>query len=71
MLDPTGSQDAPGGYDVYSNYAAAPPPKPLTTMTENEVIASQDMIDAQSRSKDAGRFQILEDTRRDFFVPWA
>ena len=69
MLDFIGSLEAPGGYDVYSHYAAAPPPKPLTKMTVNEVLAWQDRIDAQSRSEAAGRFQIMEDTLRDYLVP--
>ena len=69
MLDFIGSLEAPGGYDVYSHYAAAPPPKPLTKMTVNEVLAWQDRIDARSRSEAAGRFQIMEDTLRDYLVP--
>ena len=69
LLEFIGSLEAPGGYDVYSHYAAAPPPKPLTTMTVNEVLAWQDSIDARSRSEAAGRFQIMEDTLRGYLVP--
>ncbi|WP_419739475.1 hypothetical protein [Ruegeria sp.] len=69
MLDFIGTLEAPGGYDTYSHYAAAPPPKPLTTLTVNEVLAWQDRIDAASRSEAAGRFQIMEDTLRDYLVP--
>ena len=69
MLEFIGTLEAPGGYDVYSRYAAAPPPRPLTTMTVTEVLAWQDSIDARSRSEAAGRFQIMEDTLRDYIVP--
>ena len=69
MLEFIGTLEAPGGYDVYSHYAAAPPPKPLTTMTVGEVLAWQERIDARSRSEAAGRFQIMEDTLRDYLLP--
>ena len=69
LLEFIGSLEAPGGYDVYSHYAATPPPKPLTTMTVNEVLAWQGSIDARFRSEAAGRFQIMKDTLRDYLVP--
>ena len=69
MLEFIGSLEAPGGYDAYSHYAAAPPPKPLTSMTVNEVLAWQESIDARSRSEAAGRFQIMEDTLRGYLLP--
>jgi hypothetical protein len=64
LLEFIGTLEAPKGYDSYSYYAAAPPPRPLTTMTIREVLAWQDRIDARSKSEAAGRFQIMEDTLR-------
>ena len=52
------------GYDDYYREAAAPPPRPLTTMTVAEVLAWQESIDARSRSEAAGKYQIMEDTLR-------
>jgi len=69
MLEFIGSLEAPGGYDAWSRYAAAPPPRPLTTMTVSEVLAWQERIDARSRSEAAGRYQVMEDTLRDYLVP--
>lgn len=40
------------------------PPRPLTTMTVNEVLAWQDSIDPRYRSEAAGAYQFLEDTLR-------
>ena len=67
LLDFIGRLEAPAGYDSYSGYAAAPPP--LTQMTVAEVLAWQESIDAASRSEAAGRYQIMEDTLRDYLVP--
>jgi hypothetical protein len=64
LLEFIGTLEAPKVYDSYSYYAAAPPPKPLTTMTIRQVLAWQDRIDARSKSDAAGRFQIMEDTLR-------
>jgi hypothetical protein len=64
LLEFIGTLEAPKGYNSYSYYAAAPPPRPLTTMTIREVLAWQDRIDARSKSEAAGRFQIMEDTLR-------
>lgn len=64
LLDFIGTLEAPKGYDSYSYYAAAPPPKPLTTMTIRQVLAWQESIDRRSKSEAAGRFQIMEDTLR-------
>ncbi len=64
LLEFIGTLEAPGGYNSYSYYAAAPPPKPLTQMTIAEVLAWQERIDARSKSEAAGRFQIMEDTLR-------
>ncbi len=64
LLQLIGSIEAPSGYNAYSYYASAPPPKPLTRMTVREVLAWQDKIDRTSKSEAAGRFQIMEDTLR-------
>lgn len=65
LLDFIGSLEAPKGYDSYSYYASAPPPKPLTQMTIAQVLAWQDRIDPTSRSEAAGRFQIMPETLRE------
>ena len=69
VLDFIGSIEAPAGYNAYSYYASSPPPKPLTTMTISEVLAWQERIDRTSKSEAAGRYQIMEDTLRDYLVP--
>ena len=69
VLEFIGALEAPGGYDVVSSYAAAPPPKPLTDMTVGEVLDWQESIDARSKSEAAGRYQIMEDTLRKYLVP--
>jgi hypothetical protein len=69
VLDFIGSIEAPAGYNAYSYYASSPPPKPLTSMTISEVLAWQERIDRTSRSEAAGRYQIMEDTLRDYLVP--
>jgi hypothetical protein len=69
VLDFIGSIEAPAGYNAYSYYASSPPPKPLTTMTIAEVLAWQERIDRTSRSEAAGRYQIMEDTLREYLVP--
>jgi hypothetical protein len=65
LLDFIGALEAPDGYDSYSYYASAPPPKPLTQMSIAEVLAWQDKIDPTSKSEAAGRFQIMNYTLRD------
>lgn len=59
--------EAPGGYDqVFSGIAPADrPPKPLTQMTIDDVLAWQDSIDPRYNSEAAGAYQIIEDTLRD------
>jgi hypothetical protein len=69
ILNFIGSIEAPAGYNAYSYYASSPPPKPLTTMTISEVLAWQERIDRTSKSEAAGRYQIMEDTLRDYLVP--
>lgn len=65
VLDFIGSIEGPAGYDDYYRGVSSGPPRPLTTMTINEVLAWQDSIDAKSDSEAAGRYQIMEDTLRD------
>ena len=65
LLEFIGTLEAPDGYDSYSYYASAPPPKPLTQMSIAEVLAWQDKIDQTSKSEAAGRFQIMNYTLRD------
>ncbi|WP_419739476.1 type IV secretion system protein [Ruegeria sp.] len=64
VLDFIGAIEA-NGYDDYYQGAAEPPPKPLTTMTVDEVLAWQAHIDARSNSEAAGKYQIVEDTLRE------
>ena len=66
LLDLIRQAEAPRGYDqVYSGIGRADqPPKPLTQMTINEVLAWQDSIDARYPSEAAGAYQIMEDTLR-------
>lgn len=62
-----GQIEAPGGYDqVFSGIARADlPPKPLSQLTVNEVLAWQDSIDPRYGSEAAGQYQMMEDTLRD------
>lgn len=64
LLDFIGALEGPDGYNDYSGLAAEAPPKPLVSMTINEVLAWQDRIDQRSKSEAAGRYQIMEDTLR-------
>ena len=66
LLNLIGGVEAPQGYDqVYGGIRSADqPPKPLTSMTVNEVLAWQDSIDARYPSEAAGRYQVMEDTLR-------
>jgi hypothetical protein len=57
-----GALEGPRGYDDYFRGVSEPPPRPLTTMTVNEVQAWQARIDAKSRSEAAGRYQIIRET---------
>jgi len=60
-----GDKEAPGGFDqVYSGSKLAPP-KPITTMSINELLAWQDAsVAAGSESSAAGRYQIIRKTLR-------
>ena len=64
VMEFIGGLEAPSGYNDYFGGVAEPPPKQLTTMTIDEVLAWQDEIDARSISEAAGRYQIMEDTLR-------
>lgn len=66
LLALIGSVEAPKGYDqVYGGISRRDqPPRPLTTMTVDEVLAWQDSIDPRYQSEAAGRYQVLEDTLR-------
>ena len=66
LLNLIGGVEAPQGYNqVYGGIRSADqPPKPLTSMTVNEVLAWQDSIDARYPSEAAGRYQVMEDTLR-------
>ena len=64
VMEFIGGLEAPRGYNDYFGGVAEPPPKQLTTMTIDEVLAWQDEIDARSISEAAGRYQIMEDTLR-------
>lgn len=66
LHDLIGSVEAPKGYNqVYGGIRRNDqPPKPLTSMTVNEVLAWQDSIDTRYNSEAAGRYQIMEDTLR-------
>lgn len=66
LLNLIGKAEAPRGYDQYyggikSQHA---PPRPLTQLTVNEVLAWQDSIDRYYNSEAAGRYQVMEDTLR-------
>jgi len=69
ILNFIGQLEAPDGYNSFSYYASAPPPKDLTQLTVNEVLAWQKNIDATSKSEAAGRYQIMQETLRNYIVP--
>lgn len=66
LLNLIGSVEAPKGYDqVWGGIRAKDqPPRPLTTMTVQEVLDWQDSIDSRYNSEAAGRYQFMEDTLR-------
>lgn len=64
VMEFIGGLEAPRGYNDFFGGVAEPPPRQLTTMTIDEVLAWQDEIDARSISEAAGRYQIMEDTLR-------
>lgn len=60
LLDFIGSHEAPNGYDDYYRDASFAPPKPLTTMTINEVRAWQAAANPEGKgTAAAGRYQIV------------
>ncbi len=66
ILAVIGQAEAPRGYDQYYSGIAAQdaPPRQLTQMTVNEVLAWQNRIDPKYNSEAAGRYQVMEDTLR-------
>lgn len=66
LLNLIGGVEAPQGYNQVYGGIRSPdqPPKALTSMTVNEVLAWQDSIDARYPSEAAGRYQVMEDTLR-------
>lgn len=54
------------GYDTIVGFVRKEdyPPKNLTALTVDEVLAWQDSIDAKYNSEAAGRYQVMEDTLR-------
>ena len=63
LLRLIGKVEAPKGFDQVSSYAVVEPPKPLTQMTINEVMAWQaSNTAAGGKSHAAGRFQIMRPT---------
>lgn len=61
-----GRSEAPGGYDVVFSGIQRQhhPPRPLTSLTVQEVLDWQDSIDRLYMSEAAGRYQVMEDTLR-------
>ena len=69
LLEYIGNLESPRGYDaVLSEISASrQPPKPITTMTIQEVLDWQERIDdGPQTSEAAGRYQIVEDTLRGY-----
>ena len=66
LLNIIGQAEAPQGYNQYYSgiRSSDGPPRPLTSMTVNEVLAWQDSIDPKYPSEAAGRYQVMEDTLR-------
>lgn len=54
-----GALEAPGGYDDYYRGVAIAPPKALTAMTIDEVLAWQSRAGRVSLSSAAGRYEII------------
>ena len=65
LLDLLGQAEG-AGYDTIVGYVNRSdyPPKPLTALTVDEVLAWQDSIDSKYNSEAAGRYQVMEDTLR-------
>lgn len=65
LLDLIGRAEG-AGYDTIVGFVRRSdyPPKPLTSMTVDEVLAWQDSIDAKYDSEASGRYQVMEDTLR-------
>lgn len=65
LLSFIGSIEAPQGYDTVFGNNQARLPKPLTSMTLNEVIAAGPSWTKRFGSSAAGRYQFMRDTLRD------
>ena len=63
LLDLIGQAEG-AGYDTISNYIQPEnyPPRPITTLTVDEVLAWQNKIDEFQQSEASGRYQIMETT---------
>ena len=65
LLDLLGRAEG-AGYDTIVGFVRKEdyPPRPITTMTVDELLAWQDSIDAKYNSEASGRYQVMEDTLR-------
>lgn len=65
LLNFIGNKEAPKGYDQPYGGVTVQPPRPLTSMTINEVLAWQDeAVRRGSKSSAAGRYQFIRGTLR-------
>ncbi len=65
LLDLIGQAEGAGYDTIFGGISKSDyPPKPLTALTVNEVLAWQDSIDSKYNSEASGRYQIIEDTLR-------
>lgn len=62
MLDLIGSLEAPEGYNQVYGGVRLQPPRPITTMTVNEVMAWQRQASKTAVSSAAGRYQVIRAT---------
>jgi len=66
ILSLLGKVEGPDGYDEISGHSKLQPPKPISSMRIEEVIAFQDrMVAAGSASSAVGRYQFIRKTLRD------
>lgn len=68
LLDFIGNKESEGYDDFWGGITNRihHPPKPLTTMTIQEVLDWQESIDSLYNSEASGRYQIMEDTLRGY-----
>jgi hypothetical protein len=62
MLDFIGSLEAPLGYNQVYSGVSVQPPRPVTTMTVDEVLEWQSLASQTSVSSAAGRYQVIRST---------